>query len=202
MILKRLFDLLASISLLLVGSPVILLVAIAVWTFSPGPIIYRQTRVGRHGRSFEILKFRTMRGDGRSDCLISTACDDRITPVGAVLRRWKLDELPQLINILRGEMSFVGPRPEVPTFVALYPPDLRERVLAVLPGLTDPASIKYRNESELLAQQPDPTQFYLDVILPDKLALGAAYAANRTFLRDIRIILETIRSVARVKEHA
>jgi lipopolysaccharide/colanic/teichoic acid biosynthesis glycosyltransferase len=199
---KRLFDLLASAWLLVLAAPIIFVVAIAVWTSSGGPVIYRQERVGRGGKTFNILKFRTMRSGGPPGSPVTATNDDRITRIGAVLRKWKLDELPQLINILRGEMSLIGPRPDVPAFVALYPADLRERVLAVPPGLTDPASIKYRNESELLARQSDPVQYYVDVIMPDKLALSAAYAASRSFWADIRIILATVRSVAGFKPRA
>lgn len=191
---KRAFDFVVSGILLVATSPLLLIAAFAVHRSSPGPIIFRQQRVGQGGRLFHILKFRTMRPacHGRE---ITVGNDDRITPAGAILRKWKIDELPQLLNVLRGEMSLVGPRPEVPSFVAHYPEDIREQILRVRPGITDLASIKYRNENELLARQSDPDRYYLDVIVPDKLAMGAAYAARPTLATDVRIIMATIRSV-------
>jgi lipopolysaccharide/colanic/teichoic acid biosynthesis glycosyltransferase len=190
---KRAFDIMVSGTLLVIAAPVMIVAAVAVRRSSPGPAIFRQQRVGRDGRSFDILKFRTMRtAAGRE---ITVGADDRITPVGATLRKWKLDELPQLVNVIRGDMSLVGPRPDVPSYVARYPEDLRRQVLSVRPGITDPASIKYRNENELLARQADPERYYLDVIMPDKLAMGAAYAARATLLNDVRIIAATLRSV-------
>ena len=192
---KRAFDIIVSALLLLATAPLLLGAAIAIARSSPGPVIFRQVRVGRHGRPFNILKFRTMRPATQPGREITVGQDDRITPIGAVLRKWKLDELPQLINVLRGDMSLVGPRPDVPSYVSLYPDDLRRRVLSVRPGITDPASIKYRNENELLAGQKDPERYYRDIIMPDKLALGAAYAARPTLAGDIGIILATLRSV-------
>lgn len=192
---KRIFDIIVSALLLMATWPILIGAAIAVRRSSPGPVIFRQVRVGRHGRLFKILKFRTMCPATRPSREITVGQDDRITPIGAVLRKWKIDELPQLINVLRGDMSLVGPRPDVPSYVARYPEELRSRVLSVRPGITDPASIKYRNENELLAYQPDPERYYLDVIMPDKLELGAAYAKDPTLAGDIRIILATIRAV-------
>lgn len=192
---KRVFDIVGSALLLAATAPILLAAAIAVRRSSPGPVIFRQVRVGRYGRPFSILKFRTMRPAAQPGLEITVGQDNRITPIGAVLRKWKIDELPQLVNVLRGEMSLVGPRPDVPSYVARYPEDLRQRILSVRPGITDPASIKYRNENDLLADQTDPERYYLDVIMPDKLALGAAYAARPTLVGDIRIILATLRSV-------
>ena len=191
---KRIFDLLVSGILLITTAPILLVVAIAVRLSSAGPVIFCQQRVGRHGRLFNILKFRTMRvaSAGRE---ITVANDARITPLGGLLRKWKLDELPQLVNVMRGDMSLVGPRPDVPSYVERYPDELRRQVLTVRPGITDLASIKYRNENELLAQQADPDRYYVEVIMPDKLAMGAAYAANVTLINDMRIIVATIRSV-------
>ena len=140
-------------------------------------MFYRQQRVGRHGVPFRIHKFRTMAHDARdAGPQITVGADARITRVGAVLRRHKLDELPQLIDVLQGTMSLVGPRPEVPRYVALYPPELRARVLSVRPGITDLASIAFRDESELLARAADPEREYLQVVMPRKLALAASYA--------------------------
>lgn len=192
---KRAFDIVVSALLLMATAPILLVAAIAVRRSSPGPVIFRQVRVGQHGCPFKILKFRTMRPVTEPGREITVGQDNRITPIGAVLRKWKIDELPQLVNVLRGDMSLVGPRPDVPSYVARYPDELRRRVLSVRPGITDPASIKYRNENELLAGQPDPERFYLDVIMPDKLALGAAYAMRPTLAGDIRIILATLCTV-------
>ncbi|ODP39096.1 sugar transferase [Sphingomonas turrisvirgatae] len=192
---KRAFDIVVSALLLLATAPILLVAAIAVRRSSPGPVIFRQVRIGQHGRPFNIFKFRTMRPATEPGREITVGQDNRITPIGAVLRKWKIDELPQLVNVLRGDMSLVGPRPDVPSYVARYPDELRRRVLSVRPGITDPASIKYRNENDLLAGQPDPERYYLDVIMPDKLALGAAYATRPTLTGDIRIILATLRTV-------
>jgi len=191
---KRAFDLIVCVTIMVLVLPIFIGVALAVRMSSPGEIIFRQRRVGRGGRPFDILKFRTMRS-GQPGGMITVANDSRITAVGAVLRKWKLDELPQLLNVIRGEMSLVGPRPDVPEFVARYPEALRERILAVRPGITDLASIKYRNESDLLAEQKDPERYYREVILPDKLALAAAYADGPTLALDLRIIFMTLQVI-------
>jgi lipopolysaccharide/colanic/teichoic acid biosynthesis glycosyltransferase len=169
------------------------LVAVAVRLDSPGPVLFRQERVGRHGRPFRIHKFRTMQVDatGRGP-LLTASGDPRVTRVGAALRRHRLDELPQLIDVLKGDMSLVGPRPEVPRYVALYPPDLRERVLAVRPGITDPSSLDFLDEGELLARAADPEREYVDVILPRKLRRAADYADRATFATDLRVIGRTL----------
>jgi lipopolysaccharide/colanic/teichoic acid biosynthesis glycosyltransferase len=193
---KRMFDLvLASLGLVLL-SPLLLLMALAVRLDSPGPVFYRQQRVGRHGVPFRIHKFRTMRhgGDARdSGPQITVGADPRITRVGAMLRRHKLDELAQLIDVLQGAMSLVGPRPEVPRYVALYPPALRAKVLSVRPGITDMASIAYRDESELLARAADPEREYVQVVMPRKLALAANYADTASLWLDLRILWRTLR---------
>jgi len=191
---KRAFDLIVGLTVLLLALPIFLGTAIAVWLSSPGEIIFRQRRVGRGGRLFDILKFRTMHS-GLPGGVVTVSNDSRITSVGAVLRKWKLDELPQLLNVIRGEMSLVGPRPDIPAFVARYPQALKERILTVRPGITDLASVKYRNEADLLAQQDDPERYYLDVILPDKLSIAAAYADRPTLAADLRIIAMTLRAV-------
>ena len=192
---KRLVDVLVSAILLVVTVPLMLVAAIAVRRSSPGPVIFRQQRVGRGGKSFNILKFRTMGPATATDREITVGNDRRITPIGAVLRKWKIDELPQLINVLRGDMSLVGPRPDVPSYVARYPEDLRAKVLSVRPGITDLASIKYRNENELLAVQSDPDRYYLEIIMLDKLRMGASYAERPSVGQDLRIIVATVRSV-------
>ena len=192
---KRLFDLATGVLLLVLTSPFLLLAAIAISLPRDGPILFRQTRIGRHGRPFTILKFRTMRRSENVSEQLTVGRDPRITRVGAMLRKWKLDELPQLWNVIRGEMSMVGPRPEVPDFVADYPEHVRRLVLAVRPGITDWASIKYRDENELLDRQPDPGQYYREVILPDKLRIATAYASSPTLREDVRIIFATLRAL-------
>jgi lipopolysaccharide/colanic/teichoic acid biosynthesis glycosyltransferase len=190
---KRLFDVLGAAVSLMLLAPLMLLVAVAVRLDSPGPVLFRQERVGRHGRPFRIHKFRTMQVDatGRGP-LLTASGDPRVTRVGAALRRHRLDELPQLVDVLKGDMSLVGPRPEVPRYVALYPPDLRERVLAVRPGITDPSSLDFLDEGELLARAADPEREYVDVILPRKLRRAADYADRATFATDLRVIGRTL----------
>jgi lipopolysaccharide/colanic/teichoic acid biosynthesis glycosyltransferase len=193
---KRLFDLLLSALTLLILSPLMLALGLAVRAGSPGPAIFQQARVGRGGRPFRILKFRTMTTAQAVDAPTVTAADDaRITRVGALLRRWKLDELPQLLNVLRGDMSLVGPRPEVPQYVALYPPHLRELILSVRPGITDEASIEFSNESALLAAAADPGKCYVEEIMPRKLELYARYARLHSLAGDLRILLRTVARV-------
>lgn len=194
--LKRAFDVIFAGTGLLVLMPVLALCAIAVRMSSPGPIIFRQERVGLHGRVFQILKFRTMHAarTGRAP-QITIGRDPRITGVGAFLRKWKLDELPQLWNVVAGDMSLVGPRPEVPRYVAIYPAAQRDLILSVRPGITDPCSIHLRNESDLLSQAVDPENFYVEVLLPEKLRISGHYVRNRSFLSDVRIIAMTIGSV-------
>lgn len=192
---KRLFDVLASLLGLAILSPVMMAIALAVRLDSPGPVIFRQVRVGREGRPFQILKFRTMvpRTDGPGTAApITVGGDPRITRVGSFLRQAKLDELPQLLNVLRGDMSLVGPRPEVPEYVAHYPEDARKEILSVRPGITDSASIEFRDESAQLAESPDPERLYVEVILPRKIELYKRYVRNRTFAGDLQVILQTI----------
>ena len=188
---KRVFDLAVAGLGLLLTSPLFLLIALAVKLDSPGPVFFRQERVGRGGRPFRIHKFRTMR-DGAGGAQITVGADARITRVGAVLRRTKLDELAQLIDVLEGTMSLVGPRPEVPRYVAMYPAALRDKVLSVRPGITDIASIEYRQESALLARAADPEREYVEVVMPAKLKLAAAYVEQASLATDIRLILRTL----------
>ncbi|NKI95082.1 sugar transferase [Rhizobacter sp. SG703] len=193
---KRVFDVLMSALGLLLLSP--LLAAIALWIKldSPGPVFFRQERVGRFGRSFRIHKFRTMRHAAADTSVqLTVGADARITRAGRLLRRAKLDELPQLIDVLAGSMSLVGPRPEVPRYVALYPPALRAKVLSLRPGITDAASLAYRNESEVLAASDDPERAYAEVILPAKLRLAADYADRASLAYDMRLILLTIKTL-------
>jgi lipopolysaccharide/colanic/teichoic acid biosynthesis glycosyltransferase len=191
--LKRLLDIVgALVGLALTGLPML---AVALWVRldSPGPVFFRQARVGRHGRVFRIHKFRTMRVDAESlGPQVTVGQDARITRAGAFLRAHRLDELPQFIDVLAGDMSLVGPRPDVPRYVDQWPPALRERVLAVRPGITDPASLEFRGEADLLARAADPEREYLDVILPAKLARAADYADRATVWSDLRVIGRTI----------
>jgi lipopolysaccharide/colanic/teichoic acid biosynthesis glycosyltransferase len=189
--LKRAADLLLALIGLALLWPLLLLLALWVRLDSPGPALFRQERVGRGGRPFQILKFRTMAdrpGEGRQ---ITVGADPRITRSGRLLRAAKLDELPQLINVLLGEMSFVGPRPEVPRYVALYTLEER-RVLELRPGITDLASVKYRREAELLAASPDPERTYVEQVMRDKLRINLDYAARAGLLADLAVILRTL----------
>lgn len=194
--LKRALDLAVASLGLLLTSPLLLLAAAAVKCGSPGPVLFRQQRVGRGFRPFEILKFRTMVVDApQRGAAITAGGDPRITRVGRLLRKTKLDELPQLWNVLRGEMSLVGPRPEVPRYVELFRDDYAA-ILSVRPGITDPASIKFRNEAELLGQAADPEREYVERILPEKIALAREYLSRASVLYDLRLILATVWRVA------
>jgi lipopolysaccharide/colanic/teichoic acid biosynthesis glycosyltransferase len=195
---KRLFDVLMSSLGLLALGPLLILIALAVKLDSPGPVFFRQERVGRFGVPFRIHKFRTMRHDPEGNGLqITVGADRRITRVGQFLRASKLDELPQLIDVWQGTMSLVGPRPEVPRYVAHYPADLRDKVLSVRPGITDIASIEYRDESAVLARAADPERAYIDEVLPHKLALAASYVDQASVWLDIKLILRTIGAIVR-----
>lgn len=195
---KRLFDLLLSALGLLLLAPALLLIALWIRLDSPGPVLFRQERVGRHGRTFLIHKFRTMRVDAPAlGPQITIGADPRITRAGRFLRAGKLDELPQLWDVLRGAMSLVGPRPEVPRYVALYPPEMRELLLSVRPGITDLASLEYRDESAVLARADDPERAYVEQVLPAKLALSARYVREASLWRDLRLILATFAALAR-----
>ncbi|WP_374567956.1 sugar transferase [Ideonella sp.] len=190
---KRLFDILAS----LIGLALLLLpgLLLALWIKldSAGPVFFRQERVGRFGRTFRIHKFRTMRADAeRVGGQLTVGADARVTRVGRWLRAHRLDELPQLIDVLRGDMSLVGPRPEVPRYVAMYPAAMREQVLAVRPGITDPASLAFRGEATQLAAAADPEREYVEVILPRKLALAADYAARANLWTDLRVVARSL----------
>lgn len=175
---------------LLFLSPLMLSLAVAVWLDSGRPVLFRHRRVGRNGRTFELLKFRSMVVNHGGPALTRRG-EARITRAGAWLRRWKLDELPQLINVLRGEMSLVGPRPEVPEYVDLSDP-LWQRVLEARPGITDPASLAFRNEEALLAAAENVEEYYRAVILPRKLALSAAYLEKRSFFSDVGMLFRTV----------
>lgn len=192
---KRVFDFCCSLVGLIFLSPLFVFVAVLIKAGSPGPVFYRGERIGLNGRGFHIFKFRTMVADAGALGGTSTSSDDsRVTPVGRVLRKYKIDELPQLINVLLGEMSFVGPRPQVEWAVKLYNEDQR-RLLSVRPGITDHASIAFRNEAEILAGSPDPDKAYLEKIAPEKIRLGLEYVDNNNFWIDLKIIFATLRVV-------
>ena len=191
---KRLFDGLFSAGTLLVLLPLLLAVAIWIKLDSPGPIFFRQVRIGRGGTPFKIFKFRSMRSDTQMFGPQLTVGDDtRITRAGTMIRKYKIDEFPQFINVVLGHMSLVGPRPEVPRYVALYPPAMRDVVLSVRPGITDLASIAYRDESSFLAQSADPERTYVEQVLPAKLALCERYVRERSFFGDLAIIGRSMR---------
>ena len=191
LLLKRLFDMAASGIGLLLLAPLLLVLAVWIKCDSAGPVFFLQERVGRGGKLFRIIKFRSMR-QNNAGLQITVGEDARITRSGRFIRAYKLDELPQLINVLLGDMSLVGPRPEVPRYVALYPADVREEVLSVRPGMTDLASVQYRSESDLLAASSDPELTYTTVILPAKLALYQQYVRQRSLWLDVRIIGMTL----------
>lgn len=189
---KRAFDIVFALVFLVLLSPLLLLFALAVALTSPGGAFFRQVRVGRHGHEFRLLKFRTMRpGSEAKGQLTIGGRDPRITGVGYLLRKTKLDELPQLWNVLVGDMSVVGPRPEVPKYVALYNEEQRA-VLSVRPGITGMASIDYIDENELLAKATDPERAYIEEVMPAKLALDLRYVREQSFALDLRIILATV----------
>lgn len=192
---KRLFDLCFSISALVLLFPLFLIVAIAIKLDSKGPVFFRQERVGLNGRSFKIYKFRTMvKNAAEIGPNITPSSDPRITRVGAFLRKWYLDELPQLINVLKGEMSVVGPRPETPEYVALYTPEQR-KVLAAKPGMAGPATIAYRNEANLLVYCQDPEEFYINYMMHGRLNLDLEYVENHSLLYDLRLLVQMLRAV-------
>jgi lipopolysaccharide/colanic/teichoic acid biosynthesis glycosyltransferase len=199
---KRLFDVLAAGAGLLVLAPLLLAVALWVKLDSKGPVLFRQVRIGRHGVPFDIYKFRTMadrpdagsRGAGPQ---LTVGQDPRVTRAGRFLRHYKLDELPQLLNVLEGTMSLVGPRPEVPRYVECYPPAARSTVLSVRPGITDLAAILYKDESTILGQARDPEQAYVETILPVKLEYYQRYVRERSFWLDLRIIFRTLAAIVR-----
>ena len=192
---KRFFDLVTSGLGLLVLSPLFLVLAVWIKCDSAGPVFYRQVRVGRNNRDFRLYKFRSMRvGSDRKGLITIGGHDPRVTRSGYYIRRYKLDELPQLINVFVGDMSLVGPRPEVRKYVGLYTPE-QMRVLVVRPGITDLASIRYRNENELLEQVDDPDRYYVDVIMQDKLQINLEYVASHSFGGDLKLICQTFKAV-------
>jgi lipopolysaccharide/colanic/teichoic acid biosynthesis glycosyltransferase len=196
MLIKRAFDFISALLGLAFLSPVLILTAVLIRMDSPGPALFMQERVGKGGRVFRIIKFRTMTGGAETKSQITVGHDARVTRIGYALRRFKIDELPQLLNVLRGEMSLVGPRPEVPRYVACYPERVRKTVLSVPPGITDWASIEFREESALLGQANDPERTYIEEILPVKLDYYVRYVRERNFVVDLKIIFLTLFVIA------
>jgi lipopolysaccharide/colanic/teichoic acid biosynthesis glycosyltransferase len=196
-LLKRAFDLFFALPGFIVLSPLLLVVGLAVRLSSRGPVIFHSRRVGRFGREFDLLKFRTMTADAPlTGPAITFGKDPRITGFGSLLRRSKIDELPQLLNVIRGEMSLVGPRPEVPEYVRLYTPEQRA-VLNLVPGITDPASVKYAQESELLGAAESPEASYVQHVMPDKIRMNLEYAAHANRWTDFVLVLKTLGRIAR-----
>ena len=188
---KRLFDIVASGCGLIVLSPVFLILAIWIKFDSPGPVFYRQVRVGRGNKDFRIFKFRSMRvGSDKGSLVTIGGHDPRITRSGYFIRKFKLDEFPQLINVFIGDMSLVGPRPEVRHYVDYWTPE-QMHVLDVRPGITDPASIKFRKENELMEAASDPEKYYIEVIMQEKIKLYIEYVQHHSFLGDIGLIFKT-----------
>ena len=192
--LKRIFDIISSLFGLILLSPFMLIIAILIKLDSKGSVFFKQVRVTKNGREFKIFKYRTMRVGSDKFSQITVGKDSRITKVGDFLRKYKLDEIPQLINVLIGDMSLVGPRPEVPKYVALYTEEQRE-ILKVRAGITDYASIEFSNENDILANEADPEKAYIEKIMPRKIELNKKYLSEISVMTDIKIILLTIKKI-------
>ena len=192
--LKRIFDIILSLFVLIILLPFMLIIAILIKIDSKGSIFFKQIRVTKNGREFKIFKYRTMRVGSDKYSQITVGKDDRITKIGSFLRKYKLDEIPQLINVLIGDMSLVGPRPEVPKYVALYTDEQKE-ILKVRAGITDYASIEFSNENDLLASEEDPEKAYIKKVMPKKIELNKKYISEISMLTDIKIILLTIKKI-------
>jgi lipopolysaccharide/colanic/teichoic acid biosynthesis glycosyltransferase len=189
---KRLFDIIASFFGIIILSPLLIFIGLWVGLSSKGGVFYKQIRVGKNNKDFKLYKFRSMRVNSDKQGLLTVGSkDSRITKAGYFIRKYKIDELPQLFNVLKGDMSFVGPRPEVRRYVDLYSKE-QMKVLSVRPGITDPASIKYRNENDILSSQSNPEEYYIQHIMPDKLKINIDYINTQTFIKDIKIIFQTI----------
>lgn len=192
---KRLFDFIASLTGILILSPVFILISLIIILTDGLPVFYKHKRIGRNFKTFYVLKFRSMVKDADKKGLQITSADDpRITKIGKLLRKSKLDELPQLINVLKGDMSLVGPRPEVDKYVNIFKNDYRE-ILKVRPGITDISSIIYRDEESVLRDKPDPEEYYKNILLPQKIQLAKEYFKYHSFLLDLKLILATIMKI-------
>lgn len=192
---KRFMDLLITIPGIILLSPIMLVIAVWIKCDSKGPIIYKQKRVGLGERLFNVYKFRSMVTDADKASLLTVRADDRVTRAGRFLRKTKLDELPQLFNVLIGNMSLVGPRPEVAKYVAFYPPEAKKLIFSVKPGITERASVEYKDENDLLDCADDPEKTYIEKILPVKIRYSVAYAKSHTVLDDLKIIMATIKAI-------
>lgn len=189
---KRIFDIVCSFTGLILLAPFLLIIALWIKKDSKGPVFFRQERVGLNGKTFRIHKFRSMYQDSEQESRLTIGKDSRITPSGHFIRKYKLDELAQLIDVFRGKMSLVGPRPEVPEFMFLYPKEEQEIILSVRPGITDKASIEMVDENKILSQYPDPAKAYIDIIMPIKAKHYIEYVEQRSLVGDIKIIIQTI----------
>lgn len=195
MFVKRLFDISVSFIGIIFLFPLMILIGIIIKFTSKGPILFKQIRVTKNGKNFEIYKFRTMKENSEGNKQITVGNDMRITGIGKILRKTKLDELPQLFNVIKGEMSLVGPRPEVPKYINLYNEE-QKKILNVPAGITDYASIYFSNESELLGKAKDPEKFYIEKIMPYKIELNQKYIENISIFTDVKIIILTILKIA------
>ena len=192
MVRKRMFDIVFSILGIILVLPLLIIVSILIKLTSDGPIIFKQKRIGQYGKKFDIYKFRTMIKNSESKgAKITIGKDPRITNIGFILRKYKIDELPQLFNILKGEMSFVGPRPEVEKYVEIYKKEY-ENILKIKPGITDLASIKYSNENDILANKENPENYYINNIMKEKINLNNKYLEKIGIKNDVKIIFKTI----------
>lgn len=195
LVVKRMYDIVFSALGLLVLAPLFIIIAILIKGDSPGPVFYRQTRIGKDGKEFQIYKFRKMHEDvGDSGLNLTTTNDPRLTRIGAWLRKTKIDELPQALNVLKGDMAVVGPRPETPNYVEIYTPEQRQ-VLKVKPGITDYASIYFIDEGDLLEQAADTEKYYIEAIMPQKIRLNIKYIQDMSFNTDMKIIYKTFRNL-------
>lgn len=193
---KRLFDIVASSLGLVLLSPLFIIISVTIKFTSKGPVFFRQTRVGRNEKLFQIHKFRTMVVNAESKGLkITVGADSRITPIGYILRKTKFDELPQLIDVLIGNMSLVGPRPEVPEYVRYYTPEIKQKIFSVRPGITDAASIEMIDENDILAKSSNPEYTYINEILPLKLSYAVKYADHHNLFIDLVLILKTLKKI-------
>ena len=195
-IVKRIFDIVSSLCVLIILFPLLLIIAIWIMVDSPGGAFYVQKRVGKNGKEFGLMKFRSMRPDSDKSGQLTVGNDNRVTKVGRFIRRFKIDEFPQLLNVIAGEMSIVGPRPEVPKYVAMYTKE-QQKVLSVLPGLTDYATIEYIDEQEILGKAENPEKAYTETVMPDKLSLNLKYVEDASFWLDIKLIFKTIGGIFR-----
>jgi len=195
-LIKRTFDIITSLFVIVILSPLFIVISVWILIDSKGGIFYKQIRVGKNGKEFKLLKFRSMKTGADKSGQLTVGNDARVTRVGHFIRKTKIDEFPQLLNIIKGDMSVVGPRPEVPKYVALYNEE-QMRVLSVRPGLTDLASLKYFNEQEVLGKSLDPEKTYIEEVMPEKLRLNLQYVSQRSFYLDMSLIFRTIAKIFR-----